>query len=54
MINIATAMIIIISILMVLNGKEMTYVVAILMVCYCFPLLALIVITWAVLANHSN
>jgi hypothetical protein len=39
---------------MVLNGKEMLYVVAILMVCYCFPILALIVITWAVLADHSN
>jgi hypothetical protein len=54
MITTITTFIIIISILMVLNGKEMAYVVAILMVCYCFPLLALIVVTWAVLADHSN
>ncbi|MFT5899869.1 MAG: hypothetical protein ACI97K_002533 [Glaciecola sp.] len=53
MISIATA-IIVISILMVLSGKEMLYVIAILMVCYCFPILAFIVVTIAVLAHHSN
>ena len=49
-----TTVIIVISILMVLSGKEMLYVVAILMVCYCFPILALFVITFAVLAHHAN
>ena len=54
MITTITAFIFIVSIMMALNGKEMLYVVAILFVCYCFPIVALIVITWAVLADHSN
>jgi hypothetical protein len=54
MITTITTFIIITTIMMALNGKEMLYVVAILIACYCFPALALIVITLAVLADHSN
>ncbi|MFT6908762.1 MAG: hypothetical protein ACJAS1_005466 [Oleiphilaceae bacterium] len=49
-----TTVIIIISILMVLRGKELLQLTAILMFCYCFPILALFVITFAVLAHHAN
>lgn len=49
-----TTVILIISILMALNGKDMMKVVAILLFCYWFPALALFVITFAVLAHHSN
>lgn len=54
MLTTITTFIIIVSILMALNGKEMLYIVAILFVCYCYPIFALIVITLAVLADHSN
>jgi hypothetical protein len=54
MITTITTFIIIMSIMMALSGKEMLYVVTILMFCYCFPALAFIVITIAVLAYHPN
>ena len=54
MITTITTFIIIMSIMMALSGKEMLFVVVILMICYSFPALALIVITLAVLADYSN
>jgi hypothetical protein len=49
-----TTVIIIVSILLTLKGKELLQLTAILMFCYCFPILALFVITFAVLAHHAN
>ena len=49
-----TTFIIIISIIIVLSSKEAGLLVAILLVCYCFPALAVIVVTLAVLAHHAN
>ena len=48
------AAIIIISIFMVLNGKETLYLITILLLCYSFPVLAFIAITIAVLGHHSD
>jgi hypothetical protein len=39
---------------MALKGKELLYVCAIFFACFAFPALALIVITWAVLASHPD
>jgi hypothetical protein len=54
MITTITTFIIIMSIMMALRGKEMLYVVAILMICYSFPALVFIVITIAILAYHPE
>jgi hypothetical protein len=54
MITTITTVILIVGIMMALNGKEMLYVVCILMFCYSFPALALILFTLAVLAAYSK